>query len=66
MDIKEIRQKMKLTQQDFACVLGVSISTVARWELGKSEPSKMAQVRVRDVWRQFLKEHGNAVSQSSD
>lgn len=36
--IKWIRRKSLLSQNDFADILGVSYSTVNRWENGKSEP----------------------------
>lgn len=32
--IKRLRKKMLLTQTEFAKELGVSIASVARWELG--------------------------------
>lgn len=38
-DIKVIRQKSLLSQEAFAQVLGVSFTTVNRWEVGKSKPS---------------------------
>lgn len=34
--IKMLRQKMLITQEDFAKELGVSPSTVNRWEKGKA------------------------------
>ncbi|MGN0177861.1 MAG: helix-turn-helix domain-containing protein [Monoglobaceae bacterium] len=38
-DIKAIRQKNLLSQEAFAQILGVSFTTVNRWETGKSKPS---------------------------
>lgn len=40
--VKEIRGKLKLSQQALADALGVSFSTVNRWENDKHKPSKMA------------------------
>ena len=40
--IRETRQNMKLTQEEFAAKLGVTFSTVNRWENSKSKPSRMA------------------------
>ena len=37
-EIKRIRQRSFLTQQEFANVIGVSFSTVNRWESGRSKP----------------------------
>ena len=38
-DIKVIRQNSLLSQEAFAQILGVSFTTVNRWETGKSKPS---------------------------
>ncbi len=38
-DIKKIRRKAFLTQEDFAKQIGVSYTTVNRWETGKSKPN---------------------------
>ena len=38
-DIKMVRQKSLLSQEAFAKILGISFSTVNRWETGKSKPS---------------------------
>lgn len=40
--IRQIRQKMQLTQEDFAHLIGVTFSTVNRWENGKSSPNRIA------------------------
>lgn len=37
--IRNIRKSLKLTQNEFALVLGVSRTTVARWEAGDRAPS---------------------------
>lgn len=41
-EIKRIRQRSFLTQQEFANVIGVSFSTVNRWEVGRSKPNLKA------------------------
>ena len=38
-DIKKIRRKAFLTQEEFAKQLGVSYTTVNRWETGKAKPN---------------------------
>jgi len=48
MDIKTIRGKWGLTQEELARRLGVSWGTVARWEAGKSKPSKLSQKAIED------------------
>lgn len=42
IEIKKVRQKAFLSQQDFAKELGVSFSTVNRWETGKTRPTYRA------------------------
>ncbi len=40
--IKQLRQEMKLTQEEFSSECGVVFSTVNRWEKGHTCPSPMA------------------------
>lgn len=40
---KDIRIRLELSQEDLARELGVSYSTVNRWENGQHRPSKMAK-----------------------
>ncbi len=37
--IKKLRQKLLLTQNEFAELLGVKLVTISRWESGKFEPT---------------------------
>lgn len=37
--IKELRNKLLLTQTELATLIGVSYETVNRWENGKNEPT---------------------------
>ena len=39
----QARNSMSLSQRKFATVVGVHYTTIANWELGKKEPSKMAK-----------------------
>jgi len=41
--VREVRQRLGLTQEQFASQLGVTFPTVNRWEKGRSKPSPMAQ-----------------------
>ena len=41
-NMKSIRQKNLLSQEAFAQALGVSFTTVNRWECGKAKPSYKA------------------------
>lgn len=40
--VKEIREMLGMTQQEFAEHVGVALSSVANWENGRSAPSRMA------------------------
>lgn len=37
--IKDLREKLILSQEDFAKLIGVSFSTVNRWETAKHNPT---------------------------
>lgn len=45
--IKELRNKMLLTQTEFADLLGVSFGSVNRWENGKYEPTIKAKRKLK-------------------
>lgn len=42
--VKKIRSQLNMSQEELAHALGVSFATVNRWENGKTNPSKLAQV----------------------
>jgi putative transcriptional regulator len=42
ISVKDIRQKLNMTQQEFAAYLGVAFQTVNRWETGDFKPSALA------------------------
>jgi transcriptional regulator with XRE-family HTH domain len=44
--IRDLRHKLGLTQEQFAAKVGVTFSTVNRWENGKSQPSPLALERI--------------------
>jgi DNA-binding transcriptional regulator YiaG len=41
-DIKKLRKRLALTQEEFAHEIGVTFATVNRWENAKSKPSRLA------------------------
>lgn len=45
-EIKELHRKYLLSQMDFAREIGVSFSTVNRWETGKAKPGYKALKRI--------------------
>lgn len=48
-DIKELRMKLGLSQEQLAQKLGVSFVSVNRWENGKSKPSALAIKALKDL-----------------
>lgn len=45
--VRDFRLSMKLTQEEFAHCLGVTLCTVSRWETGKSKPSRLAMRQIQ-------------------
>src|SRR5436190_3750019 len=43
-DVKSIRAKNKLSQQQFAAMLGISVKTLRNWEQGRRTPEGPARV----------------------
>ncbi len=46
--IKVTRQKAFMSQEEFASALSVSVSTINRWETGKSKPNLSALKSIKD------------------
>lgn len=47
-EIRKIRQRLFLTQEDFAKEIGVAFSTVNRWEGGKAKPNLLAMKSIKE------------------
>jgi putative transcriptional regulator len=47
VDIKRIRHGYKLTQEQFAAMLGISVRTLRNWEQGRRVPEGPAMVLLR-------------------
>jgi len=41
--ISTLRRRLNMTQEEFAHAIGVTVSTVNRWENGHIEPSRLAR-----------------------
>ena len=52
IDIRKIRERLKLTQPQMAIMLGVSVSGFRKWEQGDREPSGTARVLLRVMERE--------------
>ena len=51
--IKALRNKMFLTQTDFAKLIGVSLATVARWETGENEPTMKMKKKLNELFIKY-------------
>lgn len=49
LQIKELRLKMELNQQQFSNLIGVGINTVCKWEKGKSRPHVGFMIKLRNL-----------------
>jgi len=47
----ELRRLLQLTQEDYARLLDVTVRTVARWEVGATEPSPATKERLEYLLR---------------
>lgn len=43
-DVKQIREQYKLSQTEFAALLGISVKTLQNWEQGRRNPRGAARV----------------------
>jgi DNA-binding transcriptional regulator YiaG len=46
MRVRQLRERLKMTQESLAETLGVSFATVNRWENGWTAPSKLALLQI--------------------
>ena len=47
--IRQLRQELKLTQEQFAAKLGVTFPTVNRWENKRAQPSPLALEKIKEI-----------------
>jgi DNA-binding transcriptional regulator YiaG len=47
--ISRLRHRLALTQEEFAHAIGVTVSTVNRWENGHIEPSRLARKAITEL-----------------
>ena len=46
-DIKAIRRRLKMSQSEFALMIGISISTLQNWEQGRRSPEGPARALLK-------------------
>ena len=52
--VKEVRRQLGISQEELAQELGVSFSTINRWENGKTTPFKLARAQFDAYCRKML------------
>lgn len=48
-EIRELRKKLGLSQQDFAVKIGVTITSISGWETGKHKPYRLAIEKMKQI-----------------
>ncbi len=51
--ILKLRVKLNISQQQLGEILGVSFSTVNRWEKGHHEPTLLAKERLKELFLKY-------------
>lgn len=51
--VRQLRERLGLTQEKFAARLGVSFPTINRWENARSIPSPLALQRIEQILREM-------------
>ena len=54
--IRELRTTLGLTQEQFAAKIGVTVSTINRWENDKGNPSPLAMLRIKELKSKLKKD----------
>lgn len=49
-NLRRLREKANLTQQDVAAALGITRSAVSRWESGRKKPSSGRLLRLAKLY----------------
>ena len=52
--VRTLRRELKMTQEELAHELGITVGTVNRWENGRFRPSKLARAMITE----FAHRHG--------
>ncbi len=51
--VRQVRERLGLSQEKLAARLGVSFPSVNRWENGKAKPSPLASQQIKDLLREM-------------
>jgi transcriptional regulator with XRE-family HTH domain len=54
--VRKLRANFGLTQEQFAAKVGVTYSTINRWENDKGKPSPLAMLRIEGLQKELKKD----------
>jgi putative transcriptional regulator len=60
--VRILRNRLRMTQEEFAHALGLTVGTVNRWENGRFRPSKLAWATIAE----FARRRGIAIEPDSE
>ena len=60
--VRALRRELKMTQEELAHELGITVGTVNRWENGRFRPSKLARATILE----FAQRHGLSIEALQD
>ena len=60
LNIKELRKKFGMTQEQLAQIMGSSVQTIKNWEAGKTIP-KTARAKLMDVFHLSVSKEGEVL-----
>ena len=55
--IRKLRTALGLTQEQFAAKIGVTYSTINRWENNKSKPSPLAMQKIKKIQKELRRKN---------
>lgn len=64
--IREFRQLLGLTQEQFAAHLGVTLPTINRWENDRSKPSPLALLRIETMLNDLVQSDSKALQNGAE
>ena len=60
-DLKTFRIKHNLTQTDLARLIGVSMTCLQLWERGSMKPSKLNEIKIKQIMEELNGRHKVAI-----
>ena len=60
--IRKTRKKLKLTQKEFANLLGLNLSSVRRWESGRAYPSRENYIKLIKLFSKAIECKGSGTA----